>query len=345
VISRLSVIGLTLIIAVVLPLVRVQVVSAQGPSERVIVNERYVLGSGEVHSGNLTIVAREVEIQAGSRVDGDVSIVSAGNVTLSGEINGDVSILAPSARLGSDLRVNGSLTVCAREFQQASEATITGGQSTGCNQLGTILSGVGRGTGGFPQALGDTFFGEDENPIVHLFRVIVTACAVAALGALAATVFPRNVRRMTETAMSRFASTTAIGVVSMAVALTLSAVYLLSIVLTLGITCLVVPLVAAAWFVIVLALLTGWIAVSVPLGTLLLHRFKVYPTPLVSAALGALVLTLIHGLLEMIPCVGWLAWVLLIVLGSAGFGSVVLTRFGTRPYPEIVPARAYPDIV
>jgi hypothetical protein len=345
VIKRLFAVGFVVSLTFLIAFTRVQAVSAQGPSERVILNDRYVLGSKEVHSGNLTIIARDVEIQAGSRVDGDVSIVSAGSVTLGGEINGDVSILAPSAELESGLRVNGSLSVCAREFQQAPDAMITGSQSTGCNQLGSILSGVGRAQGGFPQAVGDTFFGEDENPIVHLFRVIVTACVVAALAALAATVLPGHVRRMTETAMSRFATTTAIGVVSMAVALTLSAVYLLSMILTLGLTCLILPLVAAAWFVIALALLTGWIAVSVPLGTLLLHRFKVYPTPMVSAALGALVLTLAHGLLEMLPCVGWLAWVVLIVLGSAGFGSVVLTRFGTRPYPEIVPARAYPDIV
>jgi hypothetical protein len=340
VIKRLSIIGALLFMA----LLAVQPALAQGIRERVILNERYVLRSNQIHTGSLTIVARDVELQPGSRVDGDLSIVSAGKVVLSGEINGDVSILAPGAQLDGSLRVNGDLSVCARDFKRDVGATITGNQSTGCNQLGAVFGGVGRGAGNFPQFVEDSVFG-DSNPVVRFFRVVVTSFGLAALAALAATVFPNHIKRMTETAMSRIATTTVVGFVSMGVALALSAVYLLAIVLTLGLACLALPLVGVAWLVIILALITGWIAVSVPLGTLVLHRLKVYPTPMVAAAVGTLVLTLTLGVVEMIPCIGWLSWLMLAVLGSAGLGSVLLTRFGTRPYPEIIPVRAYPEIV
>ncbi len=66
---------------------------------------------------------------------------------------------------------------------------------------------------------------------------------------------------------------------------------------------------------------------------------------MVAAATGALALTFVQGLLSLIPCVNVLSGILTLVLASAGFGAVLLTRFDTRSYPEIVMAHAQPDIV
>jgi hypothetical protein len=341
VIKRLS----GIVIAIILALLTVQVVSAQGPNDRVVVNDRYVLHSGETHVGNLAIMAREVELQPGSRIDGDLSIISPGRVVLGGEITGNVSILSPGTELASTLHITGNLTICTRDFKQDLGATIGGSQSTGCNRLGEIFGGVSRGAGNLPPISSVILGDAAASPAARLFRIVVTSFAVAALAALAAMVFPRPMQRMTETVMTRFATTTAVGFVSVGVALVLTAVYLVSVVLTLGLMCIALPLFGVVWFVVIVGLLIGWIAVSVPLGRLLLHRFKIYPTPIVAAALGALVLTLAQGLLGMIPCIGLLSWLMLIVLGSAGFGAVLLTRFGARPYPEIILHRARPEIV
>lgn len=340
--------GLLLFVSL-LALASAQVALAQGPSDnktdRVSVNDRYVLQRGTTYNGNLTIVAREVTLEEGSTVNGDLSVVSAGAVILNGQINGDVSILAPSAQLGKTLRINGSLSICAREVNQAAEAAISGNQSTGCNRLGNIFSGVSRGAGNFP-AFGETAFGAaTSNPVFRFFRVVFTSLGMAALAALAAAIFPRQVNRMSGTAMSQALTTTLVGFLSLGVALALSAIYVVSIPLTLGLTCLGLPIVGLLWLVIGIALITGWISVSIPLGTALLHRLKVYPTPMVAAALGTLVLTLALGLIEMIPCIGWIGWLMLVVIGSAGFGAVLLTRFGTRPYPEMVVARARPELL
>jgi hypothetical protein len=119
----------------------------------------------------------------------------------------------------------------------------------------------------------------------------------------------------------------------------------LSIVFTLGLTCLASPVIGFGWLAVGIALITGWIAVSVPVGTMVLHRLKIYPTPMVAAAVGTLVTTLAQGILGMIPCLNLISWLAVIVLGSAGFGAVLLTRFGTRPYPEIITARAGSEIL
>jgi len=330
---------LTLLIAVtaaVLTLVSVHPASAQGPDGGVVVNDQYTLGKDQVHRGNLTVIARQVVLEAGSRVDGNLSIVSSGPVTLNGEVNGNVSVLAPNATLASGLRVNGNLSICVREVSQSPGAVISGDQSAGCDQLGAVFSG--RDSNGIRQIRNLPFGGYTETPLLRLFRVIVMACAIAALAALVMLFFPRHIGRITETATDSPITTGLVGFVSIGVALAITAVYLLSIVLTVGVMCLAAPIVAALWVAVFLALLLGWIAVAVPLGRAIAYRLKVHPTPMVTAALGALALTLLYGVIDMIPCIGWLSWVMLVVLGSVGFGAVLLTRFGTRPYPEIVTA-------
>jgi hypothetical protein len=321
-----------------------QVVYAQDPEDRSSVVDQYRLRDGQVHSGSLTIVAREVDLDEGSIVNGDVSIISLDDVTLDGQINGNVSILARTINLGEHLVISGNLTICSQNSNQSPAAQIRGNQSTGCNQLGAVLRGVTRGSGGFRELeglLGDP----GEHPLAAIFRTIFTALAVAALAALGAAIFPRQVNRMTGTVMTTFATMTLVGFLSMGVVLAITVVYMLSIVFTLGLTCLALPVIGVGWLAVGIALITGWIAVSVPVGTMVLHRLKIYPTPMVAAAVGALVMTLAQGILGMIPCLNIISWLAVIVLGSAGFGAVLLTRFGTRPYPEIITARAQGDII
>ncbi len=337
---------LTLLIAVtaaMITLVSVSPASAQGPEGGIAVNDRYVLGKDEVHRGNLTVIAREVELEAGSRVDGNLSIVASGLVTLNGEVNGNVSVLAPDARLESGLRVNGDLSICVRDVNRSPDAVISGNQNEGCDQLGAVFSG--RDANGIRRIRNLPFGGYTEPPLLRIFRVIVTACAVAALAALVMLFFPRHIGHITETATSAPITTGLVGFLSFGVALAITVVYLLSIMLTLGLMCLAAPIAALLWVAVFLALLLGWIAIAVPLGKAIAYRLKVHPTPVGAAALGSLALTLLYGVLDMLPCIGWLSWVMLVVLGSVGFGAVLLTRFGTRPYPEIVTAHVHPEIV
>jgi hypothetical protein len=322
----------------ILTLGAVQVASAQGSNGPVVVNDHYVLRADETLNGDVTIVARQVELEAGSQVNGVLSIIAAGSVVMDGEVHGDLSILASSTHLGKTFHLYGDLSVCSREYVLDPAATISGSQNTGCNQLGSVLSGVARSSDGSPKISIPFFGGSNENLLTRLFRVLLTACALAALAALAVAVFPRQINRLTGTAMTSAATTTIFGFLSMCVALAITVLYLLSLVLTVGLTCLVSPLFGLMWLIILAGLLVGWIAVSVPVGKMILHRLHMVPTPMVAAAVGTLTLTFVQGFLSFIPCINILSWLLLIVLGSTGFGSALLTRFGTRPYPEIVTA-------
>jgi len=53
-----------------------------------------------------------------------------------------------------------------------------------------------------------------------------------------------------------------------------------------------------------------------------------------SAALGTFVLNFVTNGIGFIPCIGWLVPFMVSMLG---LGAVFLSRFGTQPYPQVVP--------
>ena len=57
--------------------------------------------------------------------------------------------------------------------------------------------------------------------------------------------------------------------------------------------------------------------------------------PVLSAGLGTLVLAIVIGTAQHVPCVGWIAPAL---VGLVGLGAAVVTMFGTRPMHQLAAA-------
>jgi len=69
----------------------------------------------------------------------------------------------------------------------------------------------------------------------------------------------------------------------------------------------------------------GWVAMGLQVGWRMAQAFKRDWHPATQAGLGTLVLSLVVYAVNLIPCVGFVFWVMLAVLG---LGAVTLTRFG-----------------
>jgi hypothetical protein len=92
------------------------------------------------------------------------------------------------------------------------------------------------------------------------------------------------------------------------------------------------------------ALLFGWLALGARIGDRLAGALRLRGlSPIVAAALGAFLITLVvHGI-GLFPLVGGLlSGLVQVVLASIGLGAVTLTRFGTQPYLASPPAPASP---
>jgi hypothetical protein len=150
------------------------------------------------------------------------------------------------------------------------------------------------------------------------WALAVTVVAVALL-----LLAPRGVIRVADAAAAAPAMSFLVGLLTMAVAVLGGLVLLIACCLGL-----VVWLVAAA------ALLFGWTAVGLWLGRALARAFQMRnASSLLTAALGVFIITFLSRL----PfCLGGIFGVL---IGAIGLGAVLLTRFGTRPYPD----KAIPD--
>jgi hypothetical protein len=95
------------------------------------------------------------------------------------------------------------------------------------------------------------------------------------------------------------------------------------------------------WILLAIATLFGWIVIGQMLGErLLIASGRHDPGLIQSSVVGVVVLTVLTNMpvIGQIPCLGWVLGfvgaVVGIILSAAGMGAVLLTRFGTRPYPN-----------
>jgi len=92
-----------------------------------------------------------------------------------------------------------------------------------------------------------------------------------------------------------------------------------------------IPLIIALSVAYAAACLYGWFAVGTLIGQRLLEILKVQNASLIAAAaIGTGLITLLSAL----PCLGFFVGV---ILGPAGLGAVILTRFGSQIYTPSAP--------
>ncbi len=169
-------------------------------------------------------------------------------------------------------------------------------------------------------------FGVLNGMVFGIAHSILTAIALAALGALVVVFLPSQARLVSETAQKSVLPSLGVGCLTALVALPL---FVLLVVLVITIpAALVLPVaLTVAW-------LFGWIALGWLVGEKVLQALQARESlrvPMVAVALGVLLLAMLGA----VPVIGWLVG---LGVGLVGLGAVILTRFGTHPYPSQVPA-------
>jgi hypothetical protein len=243
-----------------------------------------------------------------------------GNVTTNGTVNGNLVALGGVITLQESARVNGDLTVLGGTYEQADGAYISGNIVT----EQTIPFEFN-----FPENLG--FFEGDfpamrfhQMPFISaswfFFRLLIWT-GLAILIAL----FIQNQAAVINRA--------AFEEPFMAILVGLGVIIVAPLVLiALIITILLSPVSLIGIFAIIAAWVVGLVAVSIEVGRKLSQSLdQSWPVPIL-AGVGMFILSLFfNGFSQLVPCVGWLPR---FVLGIWAMGAVILTRFGSRDYPE-----------
>ncbi|HWQ82953.1 MAG TPA: polymer-forming cytoskeletal protein [Anaerolineales bacterium] len=303
---------------------------AQGPNEdEVVVGDTYTLKSGETLDGNLFVIGGNATIEAGATLNGDV-VVGGGYLTISGLINGDTFATGGVIKLTDTANIQGDIVTLGGSVDRADGAIVSGEITEGFREPFKLFTPGGR----FPAPPANIQV--SGNPVVNAvwsgFWVLMRSFLWAALAVLLVLFVPSATQHVSHAAVNKPWLTGGVGL--------LSSLVLPVVLVILAITICLLPISLIGFLALGVAWAFGIVALGVETGKRLGIWLKQDWALPVLAGLGTFILTLvINGLNALLPCVGWLPSLL---VGSVGLGAVILTRFGTQPYPPPDPISAQP---
>lgn len=290
---------------------------ASGPEDgRVVLGTDFVLESGEILDGDLAVIGGTATLEVDSVVTGTVAIIG-GNLAADGIIEGDLAVVGGNVRFGAAAVLEGDLISFGGNVNRG--AAQIGGEFISGDELDIPL----------------TFrFGEffSDVPVVvspfmrdsfgwSVLRYFFQSFMLAALAILVVMFLPKQTRLVADTVVEQPLLAGAFGLLTAVVAPILILLLIVTICFAIVGFAAVVVLVAAWVF--------GMIALGLEVGERLGKATNADLQPVVAAGIGTLIFSLVVNGIGFIPCVGWLAPLL---LGAVGLGAVLMTRFGNRQY-------------
>ena len=295
-------------------------VFAGGGGGRIRIGEGFTLESGKEVHGDLVILGGSVVLETRSRLDGNVVVVG-GSAKVAGEVDGDLVVFGGDVVLRSTAVVDGDLVTIGGNVQRDPGAVVRGNEVGGPEFEGLPRFGT------FPTRLNfDTWGSRWSSSIFNIFGDIVVALALAAIGLLVVLFWPKQTEAVGQAVLAAPLPSAGVGLLTGVVAVVF--------IVLLAITICLSPVAFLLGVAMLVAGIFGWIAIGLLVGQRLLEAFGVKGiTRLMAVAAG----TLLISVLRAIPCLGALIG---FVVGCAGLGAVVLTRFGTQTYPlrTVVPS-------
>jgi hypothetical protein len=302
----------------------------------------YTVESGTRIKSNLTVFDGDVMVEDNSAVAGTI-VVWGGNAEIEGTVEGDLVVSGGDIYLGDSSWVQGDI-VCSWDcsIEQKSGARIDGKIVEGIvlPQIPSIPEIR------VPSPMNIQFANPEVilGPLFNFARNIISALVVAALAVLVALLLPQQTTRVGQTMTRALAPSFGYGLLTVLAAG--AAIIVLALTLCLS------PIGVLAALVLLAAGLYGWICFGAVIGERLLKAFNAKTVePVWAAGLGTLIVSLIIALINtaidagqgFLCCLIPLVWTTVFVLGCAGMGAVVLTRFGSQPYPPITESAKGPE--
>lgn len=280
--------------------------SSSNTGDKFIMGGTYRLSEDETVDGNLSIFGGAASLEKGSVVNGDVILIG-GTVNIDGTINGGINGLGGSITLGDTAVVEGDVSTIAANVNK-SDTAVVHGKVVEQSETGVQLPDV-------PRVMVPTIFQPLGNAMGSLMRSLV----IALLAVLLVLFVPRQTINISNAIQDSPVSAGAIGL--------LTCILFPFVIVILAITIILIPLSLAAILIFLFGLILGWIAIGYELGNRIAGLFKSTWAPAVSAGVGTFALSVISGLFDVIPCVGWVIPTLIVIVAT---GGVVISAFGTR---------------
>jgi hypothetical protein len=295
---------------------------------RVFVGQNFTLKSGDTLNGDLVVIGGEANIEQSAIVKGDIVIIG-GSLTLDGQGTGDAVVIGGLVTMGQEASVAGDVVTVGGSLQRAQGAEI-GGNIVSNLPPPTIQLPKVPGTQ-TPSAPPAPKFNVNFGPLGTAAGIFFQSLGLAALAMLLAVFLHPQLDRVAQAVIAQPFMAGSIGLLTALVApITL---------IILVITLILIPVALAATILLMLAWLFGVVAFGMEVGDRFTKAIHQSWEPVLSTGFGTFLLAIVIGTVNLVPCIGWLAGVL---VGLIGLGAAVITMFGTRPMFR--PALASPPV-
>ncbi|MBE3066893.1 MAG: polymer-forming cytoskeletal protein [Chloroflexi bacterium] len=311
----------SLVLLAMLVFVPMQSAAARGPSfdGQVIFGQSYTLKNGETLNGDLLVFGGIATLEEGATVNGNV-VLFGGSLMVNGEVSGDVAVTGGSVTIGTSAHLHGNLSTVGASLERAEGSQVDGQIfNTATSWVGTGNNGNNPVTPATPVVPGIHVNFDPFGPLLNAFG---QALGLAVLAMLVMLFLAPHADRVAHAVMAQPLTAGGLGLLTVIVApITL---------LLLTVTIILIPVAAAVVVALFVAGVFGWIAIGYEIGQRFTAAIHQNWHPAFSASLGVFTLTLVAKALTGIPVLNCVGWLVPFLLGLAGLGAVLMTRFGTQ---------------
>lgn len=274
--------------------------------------------------GDLTTMGDSLTLLPGSHISGDVSLVGS-NVTLGGRIDGSVRITSDHLTVLPDAQINGTISPCATTItdNRSEAAALVPCEHPPISVFDMLVS--------MRQPMDTLSTTQSAISGNVLLPLVLGSLGLAGFSTLVVAMFPRQISRIEEAIRLRPGGLFGAGFAVFLLVFGLSAALIVILAVLPPVGLLLLPIYALAGIVGLALLIAGMVTLSLVIGDWLIHRVsRVSQPPLITVALGSLVLSLLLVLLALAPFGFALGVIALLTFSSVGVGAALFTRMGTR---------------
>ncbi|MGA2504366.1 MAG: polymer-forming cytoskeletal protein [Anaerolineales bacterium] len=314
----------SLFLLAILVFVPLNSVAAKGGSYdgQVIFGQSYTLKNGETLTGDLLVFGGTATIEEGATVNGNV-VLFGSTLVVNGEVSGDVAVAGGSVTLGSTAHLHGNLTTVGASLDRAQGAQVDGQVTNTATSLnGTTTNGTNPIIPGTQTTRVIENIISNFNPFGPILNAFGQALGLAVLAMLVMLFLAPHADRVAHAIIAQPLVAGGLGLLTIIVAPIALVLLTITIILIPVVVILIVALFVAAVF--------GWIAIGYEIGQRFTTAIHQNWHPAFSAGLGVFALTLVANALTGIPVLNCIGWLVPFLLGLAGLGAVIMSRFGTQ---------------
>ncbi len=291
--------------------------------DKVVLGQSFTLKENQTLNGDLAVIGGTATLKTSSRVNGDIAIIG-GVLEIDGIVTGSIQAIGGTVTLTQNAVIEGSFYNFGSNLQQMDGARIEG------TQISNLPFEFNFGKIEVPNTTNIPLEAARKTTsfITTILWAILQIIAMGGLAMLVLLIAPKSTERISTAIGKQPFTHWGIGL--------LTAFAFPAVILVCLITIIFIPLGLIGIMALMVALTYGWIALGYEIGKRLFGS-KSGLSPALIAGLGTIILSVVGRVIGAIPCIGWL---LVSTLSMFGLGAIILTRVGTRDYPEVIPQSA-----